>query len=187
MADIKSQSKEISGKEDIARVATISSREREIGDVIADAIEKVGKDGVVNVEEGQTFGLELEFTEGMQFDKGYLSPYMVTDPERMEAVLEERLHGEHLLGEKTPADRCRRRRGLGPARRIVVVLRELDEVAVGAASHGALSASVDRQIARRIYDFGRPRLQPRSDHPSSRASPTPWGPGILCSPASARA
>jgi chaperonin GroEL len=87
--DLKSQSKEISGKEDIARVATISAREREIGDTIADAIDKVGKDGVVNVEEGQTFGLELEFTEGMQFDKGYLSPYMITDPERMEAVLED--------------------------------------------------------------------------------------------------
>jgi chaperonin GroEL len=87
--DLKSQSKEISGKEDIARVATISAREREIGDVIADAIDKVGKDGVVNVEEGQTFGLELEFTEGMQFDKGYLSPYMITDAERMEAVLED--------------------------------------------------------------------------------------------------
>src|ERR671938_41037 len=87
--NLKSQSKEISGKEDIARVATISAREREIGDVISDAIEKVGKDGVVNVEEGQTFGLELEFTEGMQFDKGYLSPYMITDPERMEAVLED--------------------------------------------------------------------------------------------------
>jgi chaperonin GroEL len=86
---LKTQSKQISGKEDIARVATISAREREIGDVIADAIDKVGKDGVVNVEEGQTFGLELEFTEGMQFDKGYLSPYMVTDPERMEAVLDE--------------------------------------------------------------------------------------------------
>ena len=70
-------------------MATISSREREIGDVIADAIEKVGKDGVVNVEEGQTFGLELEFTEGMQFDKGYLSPYMVNDAERMEAVLDD--------------------------------------------------------------------------------------------------
>src|SRR3954465_714020 len=89
VGNIKSQSKEISGKEDIARVATISARDREIGDAIADAIEKVGKDGVVNVEEGQTFGLELEFTEGMQFDKGYLSPYMVTDPERMEAVLED--------------------------------------------------------------------------------------------------
>ncbi len=86
---LKSQSKEISGKEDIARVATISAREREIGDVISDAIEKVGKDGVVNVEEGQTFGLELEFTEGMQFDKGYLSPYMITDADRMEAVLDE--------------------------------------------------------------------------------------------------
>ena len=89
VADLKKQSKEVSGKEDIARVATISAREREIGDVIADAIEKVGKDGVVNVEEGQTFGLELEFTEGMQFDKGYLSPYMVTDAERMEAVLDD--------------------------------------------------------------------------------------------------
>ncbi len=87
--DLKTQSIEVNGKEDIARVATISSREREIGDVIADAIEKVGKDGVVNVEEGQTFGLDLEFTEGMQFDKGYLSPYMITDAERMEAVLEE--------------------------------------------------------------------------------------------------
>jgi len=87
--NLKAQSVEVNGKEDIARVATISSREREIGDVIADAIEKVGKDGVVNVEEGQTFGLELEFTEGMQFDKGYLSPYMITDAERMEAVLEE--------------------------------------------------------------------------------------------------
>ncbi len=87
--NLKSQSKDVSGKEDIARVATVSSREREIGDVIGDAIEKVGKDGVVNVEEGQTLGLELEFTEGMQFDKGYLSPYMITDAERMEAVLED--------------------------------------------------------------------------------------------------
>jgi chaperonin GroEL len=87
--DLKANSKEVSGKEDIARVGTVVTREREIGDVIAEAIEKVGKDGVVNVEEGQTFGLELEFTEGMQFDKGYLSPYMITDAERMEAVLEE--------------------------------------------------------------------------------------------------
>ena len=81
--------KEISGKEQIARVATISAGDEEIGDVIADAIDKVGKDGVVNVEEGQTFGMDLEFTEGMQFDKGYISPYMVTDQERMEAVLED--------------------------------------------------------------------------------------------------
>ncbi|MDP9284353.1 MAG: chaperonin GroEL, partial [Actinomycetota bacterium] len=81
--NLKSQSVEISGKQDIARVATVSSRSTEIGEVLSEAIEKVGKDGVVNVEEGQTFGLELEFTEGMQFDKGYLSPYMVTDAERM--------------------------------------------------------------------------------------------------------
>jgi len=89
VANIKAQSKEVSGKEDIARVATISARDREIGDVIADAIEKVGKDGVVNVEDGQTFGLDLEFTEGMQFEKGYISPYMITDSDRMEAVLED--------------------------------------------------------------------------------------------------
>ena len=87
--NIKSQSKEVTGKEQIARVATISAGDEEIGDVIADAIEKVGKDGVVNVEEGQTFGMDLEFTEGMQFDKGYISPYMVTDQDRMEAVLED--------------------------------------------------------------------------------------------------
>src|SRR5215213_2761252 len=86
---IREQSKEVSGKEQIARVATISAGDDEIGDVIADAIEKVGKDGVVNVEEGQTFGMDLEFTEGMQFDKGYISPYMVTDQDRMEATLED--------------------------------------------------------------------------------------------------
>ncbi len=89
VANIASQSKEVSGKDQIARVATISAGDEEIGDVIADAIEKVGKDGVVNVEEGQTFGMDLEFTEGMQFDKGYISPYMVTDQDRMEATLED--------------------------------------------------------------------------------------------------
>ncbi len=89
VASIGRQSKEISGKEQISRVATISAGDDEIGDVIADAIEKVGKDGVVNVEEGQTFGMDLEFTEGMQFDKGYISPYMVTDQDRMEAVLDD--------------------------------------------------------------------------------------------------
>src|SRR6202048_23248 len=89
VANIASQSKEVSGKDQIARVATISAGDEEIGDVIADAIERVGKDGVVNVEEGQTFGMDLEFTEGMQFDKGYISPYMVTDQDRMEAVLED--------------------------------------------------------------------------------------------------
>jgi chaperonin GroEL len=87
--NIARQAKDVAGKDQIARVATISAGDDEIGDVIADAIEKVGKDGVVNVEEGQTFGMDLEFTEGMLFDKGYISPYMVTDQERMEAVLED--------------------------------------------------------------------------------------------------
>ena len=87
--EIRKNARPVQGKEDIARVATISARDREVGDMISDAIEKVGKDGVVNVEEGQTFGMELEFTEGMQFERGYMSPYMVTDQERMEAVLED--------------------------------------------------------------------------------------------------
>ncbi|MFM7307858.1 MAG: chaperonin GroEL, partial [Actinomycetota bacterium] len=86
---LKSQSKEVDDKGDIANVATISAADAAIGKVIADAIDKVGKDGVVTVEESNTFGIELEFTEGMQFDKGYLSPYFVTDQDRQEAVLEE--------------------------------------------------------------------------------------------------
>ena len=88
---IKEQSKEIDSKTEIAQIAAISAADGAIGDVLADAIDKVGKDGTVTVEESNTFGLELEFTEGMQFDKGYLSPYFVTDTERQEAVLDEPL------------------------------------------------------------------------------------------------
>ncbi|MFZ9291886.1 MAG: chaperonin GroEL, partial [Ilumatobacteraceae bacterium] len=86
---LKGIAKEVDDKNDIANVATISAADANIGKVIADAIDKVGKDGVVTVEESNTFGTELEFTEGMQFDKGYLSPYFVTDQDRQEAVLEE--------------------------------------------------------------------------------------------------
>src|ERR1700742_4660297 len=86
---IKSQAKDVDDKSDIANVATISAADPAVGEVIADAIDKVGKDGVVTVEESNTFGTELEFTEGMQFDKGYLSPYFVTDPDRQEAVLDD--------------------------------------------------------------------------------------------------
>ncbi len=86
---IQDQAKDVDDKSDIANVATISAADSSIGEVIADAIDKVGKDGVVTVEESNTFGTELEFTEGMQFDKGYLSPYFVTDPDRQEAVLED--------------------------------------------------------------------------------------------------
>ncbi len=86
---IKAQAKEISDRDEVSRVGAISSRSDEIGDVIADAIDMVGKDGVVNVQEGQTLTMELEFTEGMQLDKGYISPQFVTDQERMEAVLDD--------------------------------------------------------------------------------------------------
>jgi chaperonin GroEL len=81
--------RDVEEKGEIAHVATISAQDAQIGELIAEAFEKVGKDGVITVEESHTMGLELEFTEGLQFDKGYLSPHMVTDPERMEAVLED--------------------------------------------------------------------------------------------------
>ena len=80
---------EVSDKEQIAQVAAISAADREIGEMIAEAIDKVGKDGVITVEESQTFGMEMDLVEGMRFDKGYISPYFVTDPERTEAVLED--------------------------------------------------------------------------------------------------
>jgi chaperonin GroEL len=86
---IQKQARDVEGKDDVAHVASISAADPGIGDIIAEALEQVGKDGVVTVEESQTFGMELEFVEGMQFDKGYISPYFVTDPERMEAVLED--------------------------------------------------------------------------------------------------
>jgi len=88
---IKEQSKEIDSKTEIAQVAAISAADTAIGEVLADAIDRVGKDGTVTVEESNTFGIDLEFTEGMQFDKGYLSPYFVTDAERQEAVLDDPL------------------------------------------------------------------------------------------------
>ncbi len=88
-AELSKMSREVSGKEEIANVAAISSQDREIGELIADAFDKVGKDGVISVEESSTTAMEMEFTEGMQFDKGYISPYFVTDQENMEAVLED--------------------------------------------------------------------------------------------------
>jgi len=89
VARLKEVSKEIDAKDQIAQVASISSADDEIGSMIAEAIDKVGKDGVITVEESQTFGMEMELVEGMRFDKGYISPYFVTDPDRMEAVLED--------------------------------------------------------------------------------------------------
>src|SRR5207302_423367 len=88
---ILEQAKEIDDRSEIAQVAAISAADTSIGEVLADAIDRVGKDGTVTVEESNTFGLELDFTEGMQFDKGFLSPYFVTDPERQEAILDDPL------------------------------------------------------------------------------------------------
>ena len=89
VGSLKELSKETETKEQIAQVASISAADREIGDLISEAIDKVGKDGVITVEESQTFGMDLELVEGMRFDKGYIAPYFATDPERMEAVLED--------------------------------------------------------------------------------------------------
>ncbi|WP_052848654.1 chaperonin GroEL [Streptomyces avicenniae] len=87
--DLKASARPIDSKEDIAAVAALSAQDKKVGELIAEAMDKVGKDGVITVEESQTFGLDLDFTEGMAFDKGYLSHYMVTDQERMEAVLDD--------------------------------------------------------------------------------------------------
>ena len=108
------QAREVDEKDEIAHVATISAQDAEIGKLIAEAFSKVGKDGVITVEESPTLGLELEFTEGMQFDKGYISPYFITDQDRLEAVLEDAyilLHSrEDLLDGGLPAGA----RGGGP-------------------------------------------------------------------------
>ena len=118
---------EVSERKDIAHVASICAQDSELGGLIADAFDKVGKDGVITVEESQTTGVELELTEGMQFDKGYISPYFVTDPERMEAVFDDAqvlitsgkisaiaellpAAGEARPGRQAAADRGRRRR-----------------------------------------------------------------------------
>ncbi|HEX7495183.1 MAG TPA: chaperonin GroEL, partial [Candidatus Limnocylindrales bacterium] len=87
--DLSKASKDVETKEQIASTASISAGDKAIGGMIAEAMDKVGKEGVITVEESNTFGLELELTEGMRFDKGYISPYFVTDPERMEAVLDD--------------------------------------------------------------------------------------------------
>ena len=116
---IKNQAKDVESREEIAQVASISAADPAIGETIAEALDKVGKDGVITVEESNTFGMELEFVEGMQFDKGYISPYFVTDQER---------HGGGPRGPLHPAreqedleragDRCRcSRRSCRPASR----------------------------------------------------------------------
>jgi chaperonin GroEL len=91
LADLERRSRPVETHADITAVATISAADPEVGTMIADVMDKVGKDGVITVEEGQTVGLEVEYTDGMQFDRGYISPYLVTSPERMEAVLEDAL------------------------------------------------------------------------------------------------
>ena len=88
-AELLDMAKDVDSNEEVAATASISAGDKNVGEIIAQAMEKVGKEGVITVEESNTFGLELELTEGMRFDKGYISPYFVTDPERMEAELED--------------------------------------------------------------------------------------------------
>ena len=107
--ELSKLAKDVETKEQIASTASISAGDTAIGEMIAEAMDKVGKEGVITVEESNTFGLELELTEGMRFDKGYISPYFVTDPERMEAVLEDPYILDRQLqdlGQQGPAARC---------------------------------------------------------------------------------
>ena len=120
VAEIEKQSRPVDNREQIAAVAAISAADPEVGEIIAEVMDKVGKDGVITVEEGQWLGLEKEYTEGMQFDRGYISAYFVTNPDRMEAVLENPLilitdkkiseHPGHAPGprEGGPAGQARR-------------------------------------------------------------------------------
>ena len=116
---IEKQAKEVDSKEEISQVASISAADPAIGELIAEAIDKVGKDGVITVEESNTFGMELEFVEGMQFDKGYISPYFVTDQERMEAASRRALHPDREQEDLERAGRASRcsRRSCSPASR----------------------------------------------------------------------
>ena len=131
VASIKALAKDVDDKAQIAQVASISAADDEIGQMISEAIDKVGKDGVITVEESQTFGMEMDLVEGMRFDKGYISPYFVTDPERMEASLDDPYillvglqdllrarpragAGEGHAGWSPAGDHRRGRRGRGP-------------------------------------------------------------------------
>ena len=131
VASLRGIARDTDSKGQIAQVASISAADPEIGEMISEAIDKVGKDGVITVEESQTFGMDMDLVEGMRFDKGYISPYFVTDPERMEAVLEDSLHpagriqdhrrprpappaGEGHAGRQAAGDHRRGPRGRGP-------------------------------------------------------------------------
>ena len=109
VSSIRGIAKETESKDQIAQVASISAADDEIGEMISEAIDKVGSDGVITVEESQTFGMDMDLVEGMRFDKGYIAPYFVTDPERMEAVLEDAVHPARRLedlGRPRPAPRA---------------------------------------------------------------------------------
>jgi chaperonin GroEL len=109
VAAIQEQAVNVETREQIAEIATISANDPEIGEIVAEAMDKVGKDGVITVEESQTFGIEIETVEGMRFDKGYISPYFVSDPERMEAVVDDPyilLVASKITFEATSCGRC---------------------------------------------------------------------------------
>ena len=173
---IKELAKDVDDKAQIAQVASISAADDEIGAMISEAIDKVGKDGVITVEESQTFGMEMDLVEGMRFDKGYISPYFVTDPERMEASLDDAVRAarqlEDLLGARpragareghagrSPAgDRRRGRRGRGPGH----ARREQDprHVQVGRRQGARASASGARRCSRTWPSSPAARSSPR--------------------------
>ena len=128
VAEIKKQARPVDNREQIAAVAAISAADPEVGEIIAEVMDKVGKDGVITVEEGQSLGLEKEYTEGMQFDRGYISAYFVTNPDRMEAVLENPLDPHHRQEDlERPGHAARRsRRPSSRASRSLIIAEDVD-------------------------------------------------------------
>src|SRR5206468_966476 len=163
---IKNQSKDVDSKDEIANVGAISAADPEIGEKIAEAVDKVGKDGVITVEESNTFGMELEFTEGMRFDKGYISMYFMTDPERQEAVLEDIaiLTGGQVISEEVGLKLENATVDLLGSARKVVVTKDETTIVEGGGKEEDIQGRINQikaEIEKTDSDYDREKLQER--------------------------
>ena len=158
VSSLHSIARETETKSQIAQVASISAADTEIGEMISEAIDKVGKDGVITVEESQTFGMEMELVEGMRFDKGYISPYFVTDPERMEAVLEDPYI--LLVGSKITAVRDLLpllEKTMQAGRPLVIIAEDVEGEALATLVVNEIPAGTFKSVAVKAPGFGERR------------------------------